>query len=295
MPLPNFLYVGVDKAGSTWLYKALRQHVQVYVPTAKDIYFFDREYERGLDWYAGFFVAAPPSARRRGEICHDYLHAPDAPARIAATLPGVKILITLREPVDRTRSAYLHYAKVGATELDFATAIEQHPWMWERSRYAESLGRYLDHFPREQIAVFFFDDLAADPDGFFDQVCDALSVDRLPRHSLDLSAEQVARAPRSVHVNRVAKRAAIALRARGHADLLGRIKHAGPVQRVLYRDGVDRTVAPAVAAVLRARFADDVHRLGELLGCDVASRWGYAAPDTGSRAGVLSVHGDVHR
>jgi hypothetical protein len=67
------------------------------------------------------------------------------------------------------------------------------------------------------------------------------------------------------------------------------------VQRVLYRDGVDRTVAPAVAAVLRARFADDVHRLGELLGCDVASRWGYAAPDTGSRAGVLSVHGDVHR
>jgi hypothetical protein len=275
VPLPNFLYVGVDKAGSTWLYKALRQHAQVYVPTAKDLYFFDREFERGVDWYRSFFQAAPPSARSLGEICHDYLHSPVAPERIAATLPDVQILMTLREPVDRTRSAYLHSRKVGATELAFPAAIERHPWMWERSRYADSVTRYLDRFG-ERVTVLLFDDLANDPQGYFDQVCDALRIDRLPRYSIDLTAEQVARAPRHPAVNRAAKRAAVALRSRGHADLLGRIKHSRGVQRALYRDGVDQVVTPDVAHRLRAEFAPDVARLDAMLGIDVARRWGYA-------------------
>lgn len=283
VPLPNFLYVGVDKAGSTWLYKALRQHAQVYVPTAKDLYFFDREYERGVDWYRSFFLAAPPSARRLGEICHDYLHSPVAPERIAATLPGVQIVMTLREPVARTRSAYLHSRKIGATELEFEHALDRHPWMWQRSCYADSVGRYLDLFG-ERVSVLFFDDLAVNPEAFFDQVCDVLAIDRLPRHSIDLTAEQVARAPRHATMNRVAKRAAVALRTRGHVELLGRIKHSRSVQRALYRDGVDQIVTPEMATRLRAEFAGDVARLDSLLGQDVSTRWGFTA-----------AHVDAHR
>ena len=88
MRLPTFLFVGADKCGSTWLFKVLQQHPQCFVPAAKDIYFFDRYYGRGLQWYASFFSSAPRSARAIGELSHDYLYSEQAAERIASTLPA---------------------------------------------------------------------------------------------------------------------------------------------------------------------------------------------------------------
>ncbi len=95
--LPNFLYVGPDKAGSSWLHEVLLKHPDVYLTPAKDLYFFDRYYDRGTDWYAAQFRDAGDQ-RIVGEVCQDYLFHPDAAARIDETLGPVKVMVSLRDP-----------------------------------------------------------------------------------------------------------------------------------------------------------------------------------------------------
>ena len=75
--LPNFLYVGPDKAGSSWLHEVLLKHPDVYLTPAKDLYFFDRYYDRGSSWYAAQFRDARQE-KIVGEVCQDYLFHPEA-------------------------------------------------------------------------------------------------------------------------------------------------------------------------------------------------------------------------
>lgn len=82
MPTPNFIYIGPDKAGSSWLHEVLLTHHQVFMPPAKDLYFFDRYYDRGLGWYLGQFAGATSDQSVVGEVCQDYLFSSQAPLRI---------------------------------------------------------------------------------------------------------------------------------------------------------------------------------------------------------------------
>lgn len=65
MTLPNFLHIGPDRAGTTWLHRALARHPQVFVPTAKEVLFFDQHWERGLHWYERHYRRARPAHRAR--------------------------------------------------------------------------------------------------------------------------------------------------------------------------------------------------------------------------------------
>ena len=90
MRLPNLLYIGSDKAGSTWLYQLFRTHPEIYVPAIKDLYFFDRYYGRGFEWYASFYTGWADETYGV-EVCHDYLRSEAAAARIGSLepMPGV--------------------------------------------------------------------------------------------------------------------------------------------------------------------------------------------------------------
>ena len=70
---PNFIYIGPDKAGSSWLHEVLLRHPQVFLSPAKDLYFFDRYYDRGIAWYLRQFDDAGPEHVVVGEVCQDYL------------------------------------------------------------------------------------------------------------------------------------------------------------------------------------------------------------------------------
>ena len=95
--LPNFLYIGPDKAGSSWLHETLIRHPQVYLSPAKDLYFFDRYFDRGVAWYADQFRAARDEPVV-GEICQDYLFHPLAAERIASVLTQPRFMVSLRDP-----------------------------------------------------------------------------------------------------------------------------------------------------------------------------------------------------
>ena len=71
---PNFLYIGAEKAGSSWIYEILREHPQVYVPPAKDIQFFDKNFDKGIEWYLSLFGSGAGQIAI-GEVSHDYFLA----------------------------------------------------------------------------------------------------------------------------------------------------------------------------------------------------------------------------
>lgn len=263
---PNFLFIGPDKTGSSWLYEVLAQHPQCYVPTIKDIYFFDRYYERGLDWYLDFFKEAPAAATAVGELSHDYLFSPQVAERIHRDLPGVKLMTCLRNPVERTHSHYLYLIRSGLTRAPFEQALEDFPELVNNSQYARHLKPYFEIFPREDIRVLFFDQLKADSRAFAAQVFDFLDV---PFDAAIQYEQQVlpASKPRSYWLARLAKQGAILARDLGMARLVGVIKR-GVVKDALYQNYAKDekpTLDPATAARLKDTFRPDIESLEQLL------------------------------
>lgn len=153
---PNFLFIGADRCGSKSLHNIFLQHRDCYVPPIADPYFFDKNYHRGFDWYLSLFAQAPASAAAIGEFSHDYIHSTDAAKRIAAELPGVRLLATLRHPIDRAFSSYGAAHAAGVIRTSFEQALDDVPMLIGNSLYADKLDVYFDLFERERIKILFF-------------------------------------------------------------------------------------------------------------------------------------------
>ncbi|MFB6271478.1 MAG: sulfotransferase [Salinibacter sp.] len=270
MTRPNFLFIGPDKTGSSWMYEILRQHPQCFVPIAKDIWFFDHYYQRGLDWYLSFFESAPDDAVAIGELSHNYLFSPSAAERIAEDFPEMSLMTCLRDPVRRTFSHYLYLVRSGLTQLSFDEALEHFSELTENSLYYKHLSRYLELFPREQIKVLWFPQLADDPEAFAQEMFDFLGVE----HVADLEYQQKVRPaskPRSHLIARALTFGGRAVRQAGLANLVGRVKHSRLV-RLAYRpygDAEKPDLSPETERALRQRFAGDVRALQETLNVDL--------------------------
>jgi hypothetical protein len=203
-PLPNFLILGAQKAGTTALYAYLRWHPDITGPSFKEVSFFDRHYAKGERWYR----AHMPLRRRAlvGEASPSYLFHPLAPQRVAEMLPRAHLIALLRNPVERAFSHYQHEVALRREELSFEEAIDREPermrgevermlndptyfshawWNYtyvSRGRYAEQLERWFAAFPREQLLVVLTDELADDTAGTYRRVLEFLGADA---HELD--------------------------------------------------------------------------------------------------------------
>lgn len=274
--LPNFLYIGTSKAGSTWLFNALTVHPDVYLASNKGLYFFDTHYDKGADWYLDHFTGADGRAAV-GEISHSYLSSPEAPARIEQLNPAMRLLVCLREPVDRAFSDYLDLVKNGQFDGSFDAALEQFPRLVDRGRYATHLQRYVEHFARGSLCVQLFDDLKADAQAYADTAFDFLQITRIDLPPSALRSRMPAGKPRNAGLAAAAKAASRAVKRLGLRRLRSRVKRSVALRQALYQPyAADRpTVDPAVAARLRQVFAPEVEALDELLGLPVSERWGY--------------------
>lgn len=274
--LPTFLYVGTSKAGSTWLFNALAFHPDVFLASSKGLYYFDQHYARGRSWYLAQFAdaAGKPAV---GEISHSYLSSPAAPERIAAVNPGMRLLVCLREPVDRAFSDYLDLVKNGQFTGSFAAAIDRFPRLLDRGRYATHLERYFARFPAQQLLVRLFDDLRADPQAYADDVFGFLGVRPLELPPAQLRARMPAGTPRNPALVLAAKSGSRLVKRAGLLRLRSRVKRSVVLRQALYRPYRDDrpTIDPATAAELRDNFAPEVKRLDAMLDTAVSQRWGY--------------------
>ena len=182
--LPDFIIVGAQKAGTTSLYYHLADHPQILPARFKEIRFFDRHFHQGMDWYRGHFPRRGVGMGRNGsepvltgEATPNYLPDPLVPGRIRQALPDVKLIVLLRNPVDRAYSHYQHNLRNGIESLSFERAIDAEPERLggerermlpgsschggnldyfsylERGHYARQLAQWFEKFPKEQMLL----------------------------------------------------------------------------------------------------------------------------------------------
>lgn len=163
--LPHFVIIGAVKGATTWIHNQLQDNPAIYLP-APEPHFFSQDHHLGLDHYRGFFDGARPE-QILGEKSADYLAHPHAAARLAAVLPRARLVVQLRNPVDRAYSDYKMLFRRGTVtqgpEFYLDGRPNDQPRFLEDGLYARHLRRWLAHFDAEQIKVLLFEDVKAAP------------------------------------------------------------------------------------------------------------------------------------
>jgi hypothetical protein len=188
--LPDFVILGAQKAGTTTLYTQLGTHPAVLPALRKEVHAFDAA-PRPVEWYRAFFPrrramearAASVGQAVTGEATPFYLFHPAAPARLRAAVPHARLVVILRDPVERAVSGYHHAVRMGdeTRPIDVALdpanaedlpAVEAVEWYDDpacparlrghlaRGRYAEQLERWFAVVPRGQVLVLETRELA---------------------------------------------------------------------------------------------------------------------------------------
>ena len=178
--LPNFLVIGAPRAGTTWIDENLRRHPEVFLPQKKELHFFDMNFEKGMQYYEAFF-GAWRGQNAVGEATPAYLHSAcknNIPLLIRQSLPRVKLIASLRHPVERAYSRYLNsYAKYDHNaRLSFQDKLLQKPEFIHEGYYFRQLKPYFELFPRDDILVLLYDDMQSDPKGFMRRVYEFIGV-----------------------------------------------------------------------------------------------------------------------
>ncbi len=197
MAMPDFLIIGTQRGGTTSLYNYLLAHPQIAAATRKEVHFFDNNFHLGISWYRAQFpsiiqhdMGETGQSQRfiTGEASPYYLFHPLAPARAALIVPKTKLIVLLRNPVDRAYSHHCRTVKKGRETLSFEDALAQeeirtrdegqrlaadpHYYSYNhqyytylaRGIYVDQLQRWMNYFPKEQFLIIKSEDFYATPD-----------------------------------------------------------------------------------------------------------------------------------
>lgn len=194
----SFLVAGVQKGGTTALFDYLRDHPALCLPAVKEVHFFDDE--TGVDWsapdygayHAPFLAERPAPGAVWGEATPIYTYWPNAIERIRAYNPAMKLIVVLRDPVERAWSHWRMERARGAETLAFADCIRAgrarvadaadgsgahrvHSYV-ERGFYGAQIERLFANFPRQQVLLMRSNDLRGYPARILRNACDFLQI-----------------------------------------------------------------------------------------------------------------------
>lgn len=287
--LPSFILVGSAKCGTSFLLKYLRQHPDIFLPRTNELYFhsgfkdyngpFDKPYEKKItktfDDYKKNFEKAN-DGQIIGEFATDYLYAyENSIESIKKFIGDPKILIILRNPIDRTFSHYKHMLSKFEEPLSFFNALNAEEerrkkgwrWVYQYSRislYYEQVKAYLENF--KNVKVIIYEDLRDNPKQTIDEIYEFLKVKKI--HFENISEK--------VNVKKIQKNK--------HVAHIGSI--ISKIEKVLYKKSllgeyiISKNETKMLLSILEKktlyedRFKTDIAKLESLLNRDL-SIWRY--------------------
>ncbi len=181
MTLPNFIMIGVAKAGTTSFFHYLDQHPQIYMCPIKATNFFGYEDARNWKWmeegdppllrnfpvrtfeeYEASFAGASTEIAI-GEVSPQYFRCPTAAQLIHDSIPNVKLIVSLRNPADRAFSGFLMRTRRGDAVKGFYEELSPQSSHVKEGFYYRRLKRYLDIFPKDRIKIYLFEEFRKEP------------------------------------------------------------------------------------------------------------------------------------
>lgn len=192
----DFIILGAQKAGTSSLYAYMTQHPDIVPALRKEVEFWSWKFYRGLDWYFAHFPQIPEGSHlQTGEACPGYLDFYETAERLREALPHIKLVVLLRNPVDRAISHYHHWVRRNQEPLPLEAAIEakiqeieEKGRVWRihsnyiaRGVYVEFLKHWFSVFPREQFLILKSEDFYDNPGKSLEQVYEFIG---LPNYQL---------------------------------------------------------------------------------------------------------------
>lgn len=176
---PSFVGIGAQKCASSWIYDILAGHPQISVSEKKELDFFSYHYEYGYRWYEQQFPDRH-GVCSAGEISPSYFHEASVPERVRLYNPNARILVSLRDPVQRALSQHRHLVRIGLVsgpDYRFETALANNPSYLDQGLYAAHLKHWFSFFPREQFHIVLMEDIRTSADAAARAVYRFLDVD----------------------------------------------------------------------------------------------------------------------
>lgn len=271
--LPSFLIVGPPRTGSSWLHEVLETRANLPSPT-KETRFFDSHFQRGLKWYRHHFPAVLAD-RPTGEVAPTYFSSPEARERIAKTLPGVKIIFTFREPIQRCVSLYRVKCAYGMAPWSFEEALDRDPELLESGKYATHLKAWRELFPEDQLLVTLYDDLRNSPQDYLRKLSDFLGIRPITLSEDELghvhSSERMTE-PRSYVMTRTALAIADWCKARKLDKVVAAVRNSKSMKLFIGGGTPFVEMSQAARARTTAVFAPEIDAFEQMIGRDL-SEW----------------------
>jgi hypothetical protein len=297
-PIPNFFIVGAARSGTTSIWEWLSRHPDVYMSYQKEPCYFGSDLTKAPNEFAvlekeAYFDLFKNFGHKpiRGESSVLYLISKNAAREIYEFNPAAKILIILRNPVDMLHSYHGQLHWVGHEDIEgFEEAMDAEParrqglrvpksaivpealYYSEVAKFAEQVERYLLAFPRPQVKIMLYEDLAASPQTIYDSLQDFLGIRRVALHNS--AAKNAYKKPRSIAFAAMVQRPPRL--ARFFLDFIPQpYRHIMLVKSLLVlntRRGGKEPMRPATRQRLNEFFVEDVVKLGRLIGRDL-SQW----------------------
>jgi hypothetical protein len=291
-----FIGVGVQKCASTWLYDILWDHPGARVSSKKEMDFFSYHFGRGYQWYERHF-AADFGDCLYGDISPSYFIDPAVPERLLQYAPEAKVLVSLRDPVERAVSNHRHEVRLGnfaGDDLSFEAGLANNPLYLDQSRYGKHLERWLEHVPRSRLLVVFQEDIDQRPHDVAREVYRFLELDPTHVSQAVETRSNVSHTYRNDGIEAVRRATRNAFRRLGVDGLWQAAQRAGMQRfyRSLNRQPPSAKIPPVPAATLaelRAQLVADVRLVEDITGRQLPHWRGEPALQTPARGPVQSL------
>lgn len=281
---PNFLCVGGQRCGTTWLYECLLEHPDIFLPSTKELGYFSTvsstNHTQPMDWYLEHFMKVEDE-KMIGEITPSYLVDEQAPKRIKDALGDIKIIIVVRDPIERLVSAY----KKGFREQVWDVSLEEFAdknmdLCVERGFYTKQIQRYHDTFGTENVLIKVYEESLSDPISYVEDIYRFLAVDPTFVPKTISSRFNISTSTENNRVKNIVRLRSFLFKVPGMESLTRVVLRIPAVNRFFwgYLEGDNKTKEkkeepPKVSNAIVAQLKEDTEKLSLLLNKDLLTLW----------------------